>query len=90
VFITWWFDLLNGFVGQNRLSRHAALAELFQKAMAALQDGLNEFSAGNARDYFHGSQSRTGMGNVRAQHLGVISEDAAGIAREAYGKKQPS
>ena len=34
------------------------LAELFQKAMTALQNGLDEFSAVNARDNFHGSQPR--------------------------------
>jgi len=42
-----------------------ALAELFHKAITALQNGLDEFSAVNARDNFHGSQARAGTGDVR-------------------------
>jgi hypothetical protein len=62
------------------LPRRAALAELFQKTLPALQNGLNEFSASNAGDNFHGRQTRAGTGDVRAQHLGIIREHAAGIA----------
>jgi hypothetical protein len=59
--------LLTSLVWQNGLLRSEALAELFQEAMTALQNGLDEFSAVNARDNFHGSQTRAGTGDVRAQ-----------------------
>jgi hypothetical protein len=49
------------------LLRSEALAELFQKAMTALQNGLDEFSAVNARDNFHRRQPRAGTGDVRTE-----------------------
>jgi hypothetical protein len=65
---------LTGIVGQNGLSRHAALAELFQKAMTALQYGLNEFPVVIARDNFHGGQLRliVAFGGTHKKNEGPI------------------
>jgi hypothetical protein len=62
------------------LLQSEALAELFQEAMTALQNLQDEFSAVGGRDHFHRRQPRTGTGDVRAQHLGIISEHAARLA----------
>jgi len=50
------------------------LAEMFQEAMAALQNALDEFQSANTRNDFHGGQSFAGMSDVRTQSLNIISE----------------
>ena len=62
-----------------------ALAEMFQEAMAALQNALHEFLRVNARNNFHGGQPFAGMRNVRTQSLNVVSEHLAAVpsARDA-------
>jgi hypothetical protein len=64
----------------ERMGSRDVVTELFQEAITALQNTLDEFSAVNARDNFHSRQSRTGPGDVRAQQLGVIGKNAAGVA----------
>ena len=56
-----------------------ALTEIFQKAMAALQDTSEEVLPVNARNYLHDGQPLTGMSNVRTQSIKVISEYLAAI-----------
>ena len=70
--------LLDAFAEQMGLCD--ALAEIFQKAMATLQNALDEFLPENKRNNFHGSQPFTGMRDVRTQSLNVISEHLAAFA----------
>ena len=57
-----------------------ALAELFQETLATFHDPQDEFLPAKTRDYFHGGQSLTGMGDVRTQPLAVIGENLAAFA----------
>lgn len=54
--------------------------EMFQEAMAALQNALDEFLSANAWNNLHGSQPLAGMRNVRTQPFSVISEDLASLS----------
>ena len=69
----------------ERMGLHYALAELFQKTLAALHDPQDEFLSAKMRDDFHGGQPLAGMGDVRTQSLGVIGENLAAFttARDA-------
>ncbi len=64
--------------------RHA-LTEMFQEAMAALEDTLDEFLPVNVQNDFHGGQPSTGMRDVRTQQFLVIGEYLATLptARDA-------
>ena len=64
--------------------RHA-LVEMFQEAIPALQNTLDEFLPVNVRNDFHGGQPFTGMRDVRPQQFLVIGEYLATLptARDA-------
>ena len=55
-----------------------ALTEMFQEAMPAFHDALDDFLA-NVRNDFHCCQPLTGMRNVRTQSIKVISEYLAAL-----------
>jgi len=57
-----------------------SLAELFEEAMTALQNALDEFSAVDVGDNFHRRQPLAGISDVRTQPFSVISEDLASFS----------
>jgi hypothetical protein len=54
-----------------------ALAEPFQEMIAALQNGFEKVPL---RHGFNCRQPRTGMGDVRTQHLGIVRKDLTAFA----------
>jgi len=56
----------------ERMGLRDTLTEIFQEAMAALQNPLHEFLLANARNNFHGGQPFAGMRDVRTQLVNVI------------------
>ena len=64
--------------------RHA-LTEMFQEAIPALHNALDEYLPVNVRNDLHGGQPFTGMRDVRTQQFLVIGEYLATLptARDA-------
>ena len=62
-----------------------ALTEMFQEAMPALQNTLDEFLPVKVRNYFHDGQPFVGMCDARTQQILVIGEYLAAFttARDA-------
>ncbi len=64
----------------ERMGLRDALAEIFQKAMPALQNAQNEFLSANVRNNFHSGQPLTGMSDVQAQPLSIIGKNLTAFA----------
>ena len=69
----------------ERMRLRDALAEMFQKAMPALQNASDEFLSANVRNNFHRGQPLTGVSDVQTQPLGIIGKYLASFptARDA-------
>ena len=73
MFIRCFTDVRDAFTERMRLCH--ALAELFQEAMAALQNALEESLPVDLRNYFHGGQPFSGMGDVRTQPFRIVGKN---------------
>src|ERR1019366_484599 len=77
VFMLMFWLMVDATAGRKGLALHQALAELLQKLVTALPDGLAEFVVRNG---FHSGQPRAGARDVRTQQLRIVGEDLAALA----------